>query len=156
MRPPPLIARTRGAAAQRAADIVHVDLLPERRQLISRSGAAAKPAGDMDRSPQRRDALVGALDHRLIGEIARNDELHLLVVAQAEALRLSLIEARHMADRAGLDQRRHDGSAERAGAAGDHHMTVAKIHGASSPICLALSWPAATVGTMTMVGARRY
>ena len=52
----------------------------------------------------------------------------LLVVAQPEALRFGLVEARHVAERAGLDQRGDDGGAERAGAAGDDDMTVAEIH----------------------------
>ena len=52
----------------------------------------------------------------------------LLVLAQPKALRLRLVEARHVADGAGLDQRRDDGGAERAGSAGDHHVTIAEVH----------------------------
>ena len=64
----------------------------------------------------------------LVGQIAGDGDDDLLVVAQAKALRLGLVEARHMADGAGFDQRGDDGGAKRAGAAGDNNMTIAKIH----------------------------
>ena len=57
-----------------------------------------------------------------------------LCVAQAKALRFRLVETRHVARRAGLDQRRDHGGAERAGAAGDHDVTIAKVHALLNPV----------------------
>jgi len=50
------------------------------------------------------------------------------MLAQPESLRLRLIAARDVADGAGIDQRRDDGAAERAGSAADHHVTIAEVH----------------------------
>ena len=60
--------------------------------------------------------------------------IDLLVVAQPKALRLGLIEARHVTNGAGFDEALDQSRAERAGAAGDHDVTIAKVHDASSPI----------------------
>ena len=49
-------------------------------------------------------------------------------VAQRKALPFRLVEAGNMADRARSDQRLHDGGAERAGAAGNDNLMIAKVH----------------------------
>ena len=90
--------------------------------------ARGKAAGDMDRGPERTDALIQSGDVGLIGQIAGHAGDDLLVVAQPKTLRLRFVEARHMADRAGLDQRGDDRGAERAGAARDNDVTIAKVH----------------------------
>ena len=105
----------RGAAAQRAAHEVHVDLLPQRRHTGLAQRRRSKPAGEVDRGPQRRDPLIEPGDGRRIGETAGDGERHALMLAQPQALRLRLVAARHVADGAGIDQRRDDGGAERAG-----------------------------------------
>ncbi len=70
---------------------------------------------------------IDAADDRLVGEIAGDGE-HRLAYGRArrKRLRLRFVEAGHVADRAGFDQRRDHGGAERAGAAGDDDMTVAE------------------------------
>ena len=130
MRPPAPTAHRgdRGAAAQHAADQVHVDLLMHRGGAGFGQSARRKAAGNMDRGPERADALVESGNVGLIRQIAGDTGDDLLVVAQPKALRLRFVEARHVADRAGLDQRGDDGGAERAGAASDNDVTIAKIH----------------------------
>ena len=84
----------------------------------------------MDRSPQRPDAIVEPGNGFLIGEAAGNGQHDLLVVAQPETLRLGLIHARHVAHGTAGDQRFDHSGAKRAGAAGDHDVTIAEIHSA--------------------------
>src|ERR1700734_1641171 len=123
-----------GAAAQRAADEIHVDLLVQHRRRGFTQRRRRKAAGDVDRGPQRRDALIEAPNGRFVGQAAGDREPDALMVAQPEVLRLSLVEAGHVADRAGAEQNLDDRAAQRTGAAGDDDMPIAEIHAPSSPI----------------------
>ena len=134
MRPPCRHGVDGGAAAQRAADEIHVDLLPQHSDAGFTQRRRGKAAGDVDRGPQRRDPLIETANSRLVGQATSDGELHALMVAQPKALCLGLVEARHMADRAGADQRFDDRAAQRAGATGDDDVTIAEIHAPSSPI----------------------
>jgi hypothetical protein len=51
------------------------------------------------------------------------------MLAQTKARSLGLIETRHVAGGTSLDQPRHHGGAERARAASDNDVTIAKAHG---------------------------
>src|SRR5580704_15843391 len=59
---------------------------------------------------------------------------NVVMLAQPEPLCLRLIEAGHVADRAGAEQNLDDRAAQRAGAAGDDDMPITEIHALSSPI----------------------
>ena len=118
----------RRTAAQQARHQVHVDLLAQGCDARIAQRPRRKAAGQMDRRPERPDRLVEPPDRRLVGEVAGDGELHLLVVPQRKALRFRLVEAGNVADRAGPDQGLDDSGAERAGAAGNDNMTIAKVH----------------------------
>ena len=107
---------------------IHVDLLMDRRRAGIRQRARGKAAGNMDRRPERSDPVIEAGNVGLIRQVAGDTGDDLLVVAERKPLRFRLVEAGHMANGAVLDQRRDDGGAERAGAAGDNDMTIAEIH----------------------------
>ena len=103
--------------------------------LVSRNGAAGKAAGDMDRGPQRRDALIEARHDRLVGQIAGDREPHVLALLQPAALLLRFVQARHVTDCAGCRQCLDRGGAERTRSAADDDVTIAEVHAPSSPIC---------------------
>ena len=131
MRPPAPVGRHgvhRRPAAQERGDEVHLDLLHQ----VGLRGVGdrrhGKAAGEMDRGPQLRHAGIEPRDGILLGELDIGDELDLRVVAERKALRFRRDHVGHMADGAGLDQRADHRGAERAGAAGDDDMTVAKVH----------------------------
>src|SRR5271155_333255 len=94
----------------------------------------------MDRGPQRAGGLIKPRDGGLVGQIAGDQDGNTLAVAQTEPLRLRLVEARHVAIRASLEQHLDHGGAERPGASRDDDVTTAEIHSgllrdaASSPI----------------------
>src|SRR5579859_1280671 len=58
------------------------------------------------------------------------------MVAKGAALRLAVVEARHVTHRAEFDQLSHNRAAERAGAAADHNLPITKVHGASGEILI--------------------
>ena len=126
----------RRAAAQIGRDEIALDLPHQQRLVAFLDRREGKAARDMDRGPEFRDAGVERVHRRLVGEIAERDERDLLVLAMRKTLRLVLAAIGHMAGRAGVDQRADHRGAERAGAAGHHHMTIAIVH---SPRPL---WPA--------------
>ena len=130
MRPPATGHRLNcGAAAQRQLTEIHVDLLAQGRRAGFAQRPRGKPAGKVDRSPERGNPVIEGGDIFLVGQVADDDELHLRALAQPKALRLGLVEARHMADGAGFDQAFDQRGAERTGAAGDDDVTIMKIHG---------------------------
>jgi len=71
----------RGAAAEQAADEVHLDLLLQRRHAGLGESCRGKTAGEVDRCPERHDTLVESIDGRLVGETAGDAEHDVLVVA---------------------------------------------------------------------------
>src|SRR5580704_9938127 len=123
-----------GAAAQRAADEIHVELLPQQRRRGVAHRRHGKTAGDMDRGPQRRDALIEAGHDRLVGQIAGDREPHVLALLQPAALLLRLVQTRHVTDCAGPGQSLDHGGAERTRSAADDDVTIAEVHALSSPI----------------------
>ena len=86
MRPPlPRHRADRRTAAQEASDEVHVDLLAQRRDAASRNGPAAKPPARWIDAQSGATDLVEPPDRRLVGEVAGDGELHLLVVRAAQS-----------------------------------------------------------------------
>ena len=76
----------RGAAAQEAGDEIAVDLRHQRGLAGVGHRAHGEAAGDMDRGPQRRGAVVEPGDVGLVGEIGDCDQHDLRVAAMREAL----------------------------------------------------------------------
>src|SRR5260370_35259369 len=62
------------------------------------------------------------------------------MVAIREALRLLRCAAGHVTDRAGIEQRAHDGSAERPGAARHDDVAVSIIHDVAPAGSIVPSW----------------
>ncbi len=94
----------------------------------SRSGRKGKAAGDMNRRPQRRQVGKDAVNRGLLGEIAGDDRFRLAYARQSRSASPPLRRRGHATSGAGIEQRRDHRGAERAGAAGDDDMTIAKIH----------------------------
>jgi hypothetical protein len=53
------------------------------------------------------------------------------MIAQRRSLRFGFVPAWHVTKSPGFDKRRNDGATQRAGAAGDGYMPIAKIHDAN-------------------------
>jgi hypothetical protein len=82
----------------------------------------------VDRRPEGGDATEQSADRRLVCKVNVCDKVDLSVLPIAEALRLVFVPPRHVASRTTLDQSRHDGGPECAGAARHHNMPTTEIH----------------------------
>jgi hypothetical protein len=85
-------------------------------------------AGNMDRGPQLGHAVVELGNGGLLAQLDIADEPDLRVIAVREAVGFRRTDVGHVADGAGLDQRANRRGAQRAGPAGDDHMTLAIVH----------------------------
>ena len=83
-----------GAAAQHAADEIHVELLPDHGEACFLDRRRGKAAGNVDRGPERRDVPIKPFDRRFVGEVAGDRKPDLRVVAQAKPLCVGFVESR--------------------------------------------------------------
>jgi hypothetical protein len=77
--------------------------------------------------PERRQALVEALDHCFLSEIYAGRDVHIRVPAMGESVELGRDEVRYMTNRLGTSQSRYDGSAESPCPARHNNMAARKI-----------------------------
>src|SRR5262249_16880687 len=85
-----------------------------------------------DRCPQFVDAAIESRDVGLVGEIGHGYELDALMRAQRETLGFRRDDVRDVTGGTSLDEGAGHRISERARAAGNDHMTIAKIHGSCS------------------------
>ncbi len=82
----------------------------------------------MDRGPQVRNGIEQLCHRRFIGQRGSGDKLHARMRPMSKVFRMGLAHVGDVASSAGLQQGADHGGAERAGSAGDDHVTIAKIH----------------------------
>src|SRR5262245_63603101 len=127
---PPAHCRHRFAAAEEAAHEIVVDQPTQQLPAGIGQRGEGEAAGDMDRGPERREPAIELRHRRLIRQARHGDQAQR---PAGEGFLLSLLPIGHMAMGARRQHCTHHRAPQGAGAAGYHHVTIAKIHPTLGP-----------------------